>query len=70
MGDGGKQQRRECQRLFGIERGGELMTKVEEAIGEPCFCKRGLPCPLVPVPVEPAVPLQRVVVPERALEAG
>lgn len=46
----GASNRRECQRLFGEQRGSELMAKIEEAIGGPCPCKLNQACPFVPVP--------------------
>ncbi len=36
----------ECERLFGVVRGGEIKALVEDATGGPCPCLAGRPCPL------------------------
>jgi hypothetical protein len=50
---------RECQRLFGSERGRVIIEMIEEVTGQPCPCKRGLRCLLTPpiggVPFPPPV---------------
>ena len=43
-----------CQAIFGVEKGDDIIALVEQAIGEPCNCKRGLHCPLVPFRTEEA----------------
>ena len=49
---------RECERLFGLVRGGEIRAMVVAATGELCPCDAGRACPLVaavaPEPVAPA----------------
>jgi hypothetical protein len=44
-----------CEAIFGRERGAKIIARVEEATGQACPCKQGLPCPIAP----PMVPTQR-----------
>lgn len=37
-----------CQALFGMSRGAQIQQAIEEDTGQPCPCRRGLVCPLVP----------------------
>lgn len=37
-----------CQAMYGIERGDRIIAVLEEATGEPCPCKQGVVCPLMP----------------------
>lgn len=43
-----------CQVRLGVERGAEAIALVEAVTGQPCPCKRGLVCPLMPVAEAPA----------------
>lgn len=44
-----------CKTMFGATRGSEMVELVERTTGDLCPCKRGLACPLLPVPPrEPA----------------
>lgn len=45
-----------CQAIYGKERGGQMVALIEEATAEPCPCKQGSPCPLMP----PLLPTQRL----------
>lgn len=46
-----------CQAIFGEERGAELSAFLERATGEPCPCRQGRVCPLLPANVvEPPCP--------------
>lgn len=41
-----------CQAMFGLERGNQIQTLVEDATGEDCPCIQGRTCPLAkPEPV-------------------
>ena len=42
-----------CVTLFGRERGADVNRMIEEATGEPCPCKQGGRCPLLPRPDDP-----------------
>lgn len=37
-----------CQTIYGKERGAQLVAFLEQSTGEPCPCKQGQPCPLMP----------------------
>lgn len=43
-----------CQALLGERLGGEVVALIEKVDGQPCPCKRGLPCPLAPPAAEAA----------------
>lgn len=47
-----------CHTIFGVQRGDELLELIEETTGQPCPCRRGQPCPLMPntAVVEPPAP--------------
>lgn len=38
---------RECQRVFGEARGGQICELIEAATEQACPCKAGQPCPLL-----------------------
>lgn len=38
-----------CEVIFGCQRAAELSAFLEGAMGEPCPCKQGRTCPLLPV---------------------
>ena len=40
-----------CQAIYGIERGDELSAFIEQATGEPCPCRQGRACPMMPADV-------------------
>lgn len=37
-----------CEVIYGCERAAQVQAFLEGAMGEPCPCKRDLPCPLMP----------------------
>lgn len=37
-----------CETIYGRARGAQLVELVERCTGEPCPCKQGLACPLMP----------------------
>lgn len=37
-----------CQAIYGIERGAEVQAFLELATGQPCPCRQGHSCPLMP----------------------
>lgn len=43
-----------CQAQLGERLGNEVIALVEKVDGQPCPCKRGLPCPLAPPAAEAA----------------
>lgn len=47
-----------CEVIYGCKRGAELSAFLEAAMGQPCPCKQGLPCPLMPA-AEDLVPEPR-----------
>lgn len=48
-----------CEAIYGCKRGGELAAFLAQAMGQPCPCKRDLPCPLLPKDEEVDVPAPR-----------
>lgn len=48
-----------CGRLFGNQRGAEIQQLVEDAVGGPCPCKMGRPCPLAGALPRPRLPEPR-----------
>ena len=44
-----------CEILFGDEQGAKMQELVERVTGEPCPCKQGKGCPLMP-PAQSASP--------------
>jgi hypothetical protein len=41
-----------CKAIYGIERGAQVQAFLEGAMNEPCPCRQGRVCPLMPVPRE------------------
>jgi hypothetical protein len=39
-----------CETIYGRERAAKLQAYIEDATGEPCPCKRGISCLLMPTP--------------------
>jgi hypothetical protein len=37
-----------CEAIYGCKRGSEIAAFLMQAMGQPCPCKRDLPCPLLP----------------------
>lgn len=37
-----------CEAIYGAKRGAQINAVLELAIGQPCPCKQGNPCPLMP----------------------
>ena len=37
-----------CEVIYGSERGTQVQTFLEGAMGQPCPCRQGQPCPLMP----------------------
>jgi hypothetical protein len=37
-----------CEVIYGCERGRAMVALLETATGQPCPCKQGIPCPLMP----------------------
>lgn len=37
-----------CEVIYGSARGAQINAVLELAIGQPCPCKQGSPCPLMP----------------------
>ena len=50
----GTREMAQCERLFGQERAEKISAHIEMLFEEPCPCKRGLACPLVPNATEAA----------------
>jgi hypothetical protein len=38
-----------CETIYGCERAAKLQAYIEGAMGQPCPCKQGLGCPMMPV---------------------
>lgn len=55
---GGVKMLQVCEVIYGCKRGGQMMALLEGAMGRPCPCKQGAPCPLMPLDAQ--VPEQRV----------
>ena len=45
-----------CDVLFGPEKAARIQERVEDALGDLCPCKRGLPCPLLGPQLVPQQP--------------
>ncbi|MGZ4519091.1 MAG: hypothetical protein ACXVXP_05875 [Mycobacteriaceae bacterium] len=43
-----------CEILFTEEQGKKMMDMVERVTGQPCPCKQGKTCPLLPAPPKSA----------------
>ena len=43
-----------CKEKMGEVRGSAIVELVERVTGEPCPCKQGVPCPLMPKPRDSA----------------
>lgn len=39
-----------CVRIFGAVQGSEIIELIERTTGEPCPCRQGRQCPLLPAP--------------------
>ena len=50
-----------CEVIYGCERGAALTAFVEATTGQPCPCKRDLPCLLMPRTEADALPLAAAV---------
>lgn len=42
-----------CDVIYGHKRGAEICAFLEAAMGQPCPCKQGTPCPLMPRSLSP-----------------
>lgn len=50
-----------CEVIYGCERGRAMVALLETATGQPCPCKQGIPCPLMPRDVAVTLPAPRLV---------
>jgi hypothetical protein len=54
-----------CQAVYGVERGDELSAFIEQVTGEPCPCRQGRACPMMPAdeaaPEPVALPTPRTI---------
>jgi hypothetical protein len=37
-----------CEAIYGLERGRRIRAVLESGLGEPCPCRQGQSCPLMP----------------------
>lgn len=48
-----------CELMWGDDEAARVQRLVEESIGDACFCKRGLRCPVLPPNVQLPDPVRR-----------